>query len=185
MSRIGLMPITIPQGVTVEIKDGGRFNYKQIVVNGPKGTLSEDIRRGVTFNLEGDTLTVARDNESKENKSFHGLYRSLVANMVKGVTVGFSRELEIVGIGYRAEQQGNKVVFSLGLSHKITFEPPVGIAVIVEDQTKVKVEGINKQQVNEIAAKIRDFRSPEPYKGKGVRYAGENVRRKSTKAGAD
>lgn len=182
MSRIGKLSIQIPQGVTVEVKNGGKFAYKEISVTGPKGTLSEPIQRGVSVKVEGDQVIVERDSDSKQNRSYHGLYRSLINNMVVGVTEGFKRELEIVGIGYRAELSGNAVVFSLGYSHKITYNPPAGINVSVAEQTKVTVEGANKQLVGEVAAKIRQFRKPEPYKGKGVRYKGEVVRRKSAKS---
>ncbi len=182
MSRIGLKEIQIPQGVSVEIKDGGNFDYKQVVVTGPKGTLMESIRRGVDFEIADNVLKVKRESETKQNKSYHGLYRSLISNMITGVVNGFSKSLEIVGIGYRAEQQGNKTIFSLGLSHKVEIVPPEGIVIEVEDQTKVKISGIDKQKVGEIATKIRAFRSPEPYKGKGIRYAGEQVRRKSSKS---
>ncbi|GAB4285099.1 MAG: 50S ribosomal protein L6 [Candidatus Dojkabacteria bacterium] len=181
MSRIGLAPITIPENVKVEIVDGGDFNYKLIKVSGPNGELSESVRRGVKFNIDSQVLTVERENESKQNKSYHGLYRSLISNMIEGVTNGFSKSLEIVGIGYRAEQQGNKIIFSLGYSHKIEYEPPIGISIEIEDQTKIKVSGASKQKVGEVAAKIRSFRKPEPYKGKGIKYSDEQIRRKSAK----
>lgn len=182
MSRIGNAEIQIPEGITVEIKDGGRFFYKEITVIGPNGSLIESVRRGVTFDINDNIVTVKRDNESKQNKSYHGLYRALIANMIEGVTQGYSKELSIVGIGYRAELQGEKVVFSVGYSHKIEFVPPEGITVEVEDQTNVKVSGANKQLVGEVAAKIRGFNPPEPYKGKGIRYKDEQVRRKSAKS---
>lgn len=184
MSRIGVQPVTIPEGVTIEINDGGSFGYKEVVVKGPKGELSESVRTGISFELKDNELNLTRANDSKQLKSNHGLYRSLISNMVEGVTEGYSRNLEIVGIGYRAEMQGQSVVFSLGYSHKITFEPPEGITVTIEDQTKVKVEGASKQKVGEVAAKIRAFRKPEPYKGKGVRYSDEVVKRKSAKSAA-
>jgi large subunit ribosomal protein L6 len=182
VSRIGKKPITIPENVTIEIKDGGRFGYKQVDVKGPKGELSESFRRGVEFNLKDNELTLTKENELKQNRGYFGLYRTLVQNMVDGVVNGFSKELEIVGIGYRAEMQGNKLVMSLGYSHKINYEPPKDIIISVTDQTNVKVEGPNKQLVGEIAAKIRAFRKPEPYKGKGVRFKGERIKRKSTKS---
>jgi large subunit ribosomal protein L6 len=181
MSRIGQAEIKIPEGVTVEVRDGGRFNYKEVVVEGPKGTLAESIRRGVEVNVEKGIVTVKRMNNSKQSRAFHGLYRSLIANMVTGVVDGYSKELTIVGIGFRAESQGNKVVFSLGFSHKIEYEPPEGIVVEVNDQTNIVVKGISKQLVGEVAAKIRSFRKPEPYKGKGIRYKDEIVRRKAAK----
>ncbi len=182
MSRIGYKEITIPQGVTVEILDGGDFGYKEVVVTGPKGSLRQSIKHGVTLEIENGVLKLERKDESKQIKSYHGLYRSLINNMIEGVTKGYSRELEIVGIGYRAEQRGNEVVFSLGYSHQIHYVPPQGIVVSVSDQTNVKVEGFDKQLVGEVAAKIREFRKPEPYKGKGVRYKNEEVKRKSSKS---
>ncbi len=181
MSRIGTQPIQIPEGVTVNINDGGDFGYIDVEVTGPKGTLSESLRRGVTVEIKENEVVLTRANESKQIKSNHGLYRSLIQNMITGVTEGYSKELEIVGIGYRAEMQGSKVVFSLGYSHKIELEPPEGITVTVDEQTKVKVEGADKQKVGEIAAKIRAFRKPEPYKGKGIKYADEIIKRKSAK----
>ncbi len=184
MSRIGNSPITVPNEVTVEITSGGKFGHQNVSVTGPKGTLSTPLRHGVNVKHEGETITLERSNETKTNKSLHGLYRSLLNNMVEGVTKGYSRELEIIGIGYRAESQGNNTVFSLGYSHPIVYTAPEGINISVEEQTKVKVEGANKQLVGEVAAKIRAFRKPEPYKGKGVRYKNEQVRRKSAKAGA-
>lgn len=181
MSRIGKQPITIPEGVTVNVKDGGKFNYLEVEVTGPKGTLSESLRRGVTVEVKDGEVIVERKNESKQLKSNHGLYRSLIQNMVTGVTEGYSKELEIVGIGYRAELQGEKVVFSLGYSHKIELLPPEGIIISVDEQTKIKVEGASKQKVGEIASKIRSYRKPEPYKGKGVKYVDEVIKRKSAK----
>jgi large subunit ribosomal protein L6 len=182
VSRIGLKEIQIPQGVTVNVVDGGKYNYKEVQVTGLKGTLAESIRRGVTIKVEDNTVRLERESESKENKSFHGLYRSLINNMVEGVTNGYSKELEIVGIGYRAEAKGTNIIFSLGYSHKIELEPPVGILVTILEPTRVKVEGADKQLVGEIAAKIRAFKKPEPYKGKGVRYVNEKVKKKSAKS---
>lgn len=181
MSRIGNSPITIPEGVTVEIKKGGDFDHQEIIVTGPKGTLTESVRPEITVSVEDNNVVLTRINDEKQNKSYHGLYRSLINNMVEGVTEGYSKELEIVGIGYRAEEQGNNIVFSLGYSHKITLTPPEGVVVTITDQTQVKVEGIDKQKVGETAAKIRSFRKPEPYKGKGVKYADEVIKRKSAK----
>ena len=181
MSRIGNSQIIIPEGVTVTVNDGGNFHYKEVVVVGPKGELRESIRRGINVKIEDNIITVTRENEAKQTKSYHGLYRSLINNMVVGVTEGYSKELEIVGIGYRAEQQGNSIVFSLGYSHKITLTPPEGVVVTIDEQTKIKVEGANKQKVGETAAKIRSYRKPEPYKGKGVKYKEEVIKRKSAK----
>lgn len=182
MSRIGYSEIIIPNGVNVTLEDGGQFGYKSVKVSGPKGELFEDLRRGIIVNIEGSKITLDRENEAKQTKSYHGLYRSLINNMVEGVTNGFVTELEIIGIGYRAEMQGSKAVFSLGYSHKIELEPPENTIIEVEDQTKIKVSGINKHLVGQTAAKIRDMRPPEPYKGKGVRYKGEEVKRKSAKS---
>ena len=184
MSRIGKMPITIPQGVTVEINNGGNYGFKEVIVKGPKGELKESLKRGVDAKIEENTILVTRDSDSKQDRAFHGLFRTLINNMVDGVTKGYSKSLEIVGIGYRAEMQGANLILSVGYSHKINYEPPVGITITVQDQTNVTVNGANKQVVGEVASKIRGFRKPEPYKGKGVRYKGEVVRRKSTKAGA-
>jgi len=184
MSRIGKLPITIPAGVTVEIKDGGSYGHQLVTVTGPKGTLTESLRRGVTASMENGVMMVARDNDEKQNRSYHGLYRSLLNNLVTGVTTGFRKDLQIVGIGYRGEMQGEKAVFSLGYAHRIEYMPPAGITVKIENQTDVSIEGIDRQLVGEVAAKIRDFRKPEPYKGKGIRYKDEQVRRKSVKKGS-
>jgi large subunit ribosomal protein L6 len=182
MSRIGKKPIIIPSNVTVEITDGGRFGYKSVKVTGPKGSLEESFRQGITISLTDGILTLEKENESKSSRAYFGLYRTMIQNMVSGVTEGYVKELEIVGIGYRAEMQSVKLVMSLGYSHKINYEPPTGITITVADQVNVKVEGYNKQLVGEVAAKIRGFRMPEPYKGKGVRYKGEKIKRKSTKS---
>jgi len=181
MSRIGNAPITIPEGVEVIIQKGGDYNHQHVVATGPKGTLERSIRHGVNAVLADGVINFTRDNEQKQTKSYHGLYRSLVAGMVEGVSEGFKKELEIVGIGYRAESQGDKIIFSLGYSHKIELVPPEGVTITIDDQTRVSVEGIDKQLVGETAAKIRSFRKPEPYKGKGVRYKDEQIRRKSVK----
>lgn len=184
MSRIGKNPIEIPQGVTIQINQGGDFGHQVVVVNGPKGSMSQSVRHGVDVKMEEGKVIVSRQNEAKQNKAYHGLYRALINSMIQGVTVGFVKELAIEGIGYRAEQQGNSVVFSLGYSHKINYQPPAGVVVTALSQTEIKVEGIDKQLVGEVAAKIRSFREPEPYKGKGVRYKDEQVKRKSVKKGA-
>lgn len=182
MSRIGQKTIVIPSDVQVTVSEGGRFNYLQVFVKGPKGEMTESIRRGVKIEVLDGSVVVSRESESKQNKSYHGLYRSIISNMVEGVVSGFSKELEIVGIGYRAEQQGDKVIFSVGYSHKINYLPPEGITITITDQTKVKVEGYNKQKVGEVASKIRAFRKPEPYKGKGIRYLNEQIKKKSAKS---
>jgi large subunit ribosomal protein L6 len=180
VSRIGNLPIKIPENVEITVSNVSGKNV--VTVKGPKGELSTPVKRAINVKIEDGVLTVARINEAKQTKSYHGLYRSLINNMVEGVTNGYSKDLEIVGIGYRAEQQGDKIVFSVGLSHKITFQPPVGITIKAIDQTNVRVEGFDKQLVGEVASKIRGFRPPEPYKGKGIRYKGEMVRKKSAKS---
>ncbi len=182
MSRIGKKTIQIPEGVQIESKDGGKYGYKQIFVKGPKGELNESLKRGVDVVINGNELNVSREDDSKQNRAFHGLFRTLIQNMVTGVTEGYSKDLEIVGIGYRAEVQGTSLILSVGYSHKINYQAPTGIDIKVQDQTNIKISGSDKQLVGEVAAKIRAFRKPEPYKGKGVRYKGEKVRKKSTKS---
>lgn len=181
MSRIGKREIEIPQGVEVNVVTGGDFGYKTVNVKGPKGELKQSLQRGVDIKVEGSNVLVTRDSDSKQDRAFHGLYRTLVSNMVDGVVNGYKKELEIVGIGFRAEMQGTKLVLSIGYSHKINYEPPAGININVADQVNISVEGADKQLVGEVAAKIRAFRKPEPYKGKGIRYKGEKIRKKSTK----
>ncbi len=178
MSRIGRLPITVPSGVEVAI-DG-----QDVTVKGPKGTLSHRIAAPITI-ARGDDgqLTVARPDDERRNRSLHGLSRSLVANMVQGVTEGYSKQLEIVGVGYRVQPKGSDLEFALGFSHPVVVHAPDGISFAVESPTKFSVSGIDKQQVGEVAANIRKLRKPDPYKGKGVRYAGEVVRRKVGKAG--
>ncbi|MFA5577591.1 MAG: 50S ribosomal protein L6 [Tissierellaceae bacterium] len=178
MSRIGLKPITIPAGVEIKIND------KNLVeVKGPKGQLSEQINADMKITIENGELTVARPTENKRHRSLHGLSRSLIANMIIGVTEGYSKTLEIEGTGYRAAKQGNKLVLTLGYSHPLELEDPKGIEVEVPAANKIVVKGINKQLVGNYAANIRSYREPEPYKGKGVRYQGEVVRRKVGKTG--
>jgi large subunit ribosomal protein L6 len=178
MSRIGKAPITVPAGVDVTL-DG-----RTISVKGPKGTLQREIPGSITITIEGDTLVCERPNDENKTKAMHGLTRSLVNNMVIGVTDGFRKELEIVGVGYRAEAQGpNGLRLNLGFSHSVDVKAPEGIAFEVPQQTQVIVTGIDKEVVGQVAANIRSIRKPEPYKGKGVRYAGERVLRKAGKAG--
>ena len=177
MSRIGKAPITVPAGVDVNISG------RNISVKGPKGTLSRAIPGAITIEQDGETLTCARPNDENKNKALHGLTRSLVNNMVIGVTEGFSKELEIVGVGYRAEPQGSGLRLSLGFSHTVDVAAPEGITFEIDKQTNVKIIGIDKEVVGQVAANIRSIRKPEPYKGKGVRYAGERVQRKAGKAG--
>ena len=177
MSRIGKLPIPVPAGVEVKI-DG-----QNIEVKGPKGTLSHVVPAPITIVLEDNTITVTRPDDERNSRSLHGLTRTLIANNIQGVTEGFSKGLEIVGTGYRVTAKGADLEFALGYSHSITVQPPAGIAFVVEGNTKVTVTGIDKQAVGEVAANIRKLRKPEPYKGKGVRYAGEVVRRKAGKSG--
>jgi len=177
MSRIGKLPIPVPAGVEVKI-DG-----QNIDVKGPKGTLSHVVPAPITIVLEDNTITVTRPDDERLSRSLHGLTRTLIANNIHGVTEGFSKGLEIVGTGYRVTAMGADLEFALGYSHSITVHPPAGISFSVEGNTKVTVSGIDKQAVGEVAANIRKLRKPEPYKGKGVRYAGEVVRRKAGKSG--
>ena len=177
MSRIGKRPIPIPAKVSITI-DG-----QHVQVKGPKGELSRTLPTGVKVVQEGDTILVQRENESRLARERHGLCRTLVANMVEGVANGYQKRLEIQGIGYRAQVQGKNLNMSLGYSHPVVFEPPEGIEFAVENNTNVIVSGIDKELVGNMAARIRASRPPEPYKGKGVRYAGEYIRRKAGKAG--
>jgi len=177
MSRIGRAPIAIPENVTVTV-DGN-----VVLVKGPKGELTRTIHKDMIVEIEENTLNVKRPSENKAHKALHGLTRTLIANMVTGVTQGFSRTLEIHGVGYRAAKAGTKVALSLGLSHPLEVEPPTGITLDVPAPNRIIVSGINKEQVGAMAAKIRGYREPEPYKGKGIRYEGEVVRRKVGKAG--
>ncbi|MFM7326628.1 MAG: 50S ribosomal protein L6 [Nodosilinea sp.] len=177
MSRIGKRPIPVPAKVTVTI------NGQDVQVKGPKGELSRRLPTGVTVTQEGDTIVVQRRDESRLARERHGLCRTLVANMVEGVSNGYQKRLEIQGIGYRAQVQGRNLNMSLGYSHPVVFEPPTGIEFAVENNTNIIVSGIDKELVGNTAASIRASRPPEPYKGKGVRYAGEQVRRKVGKSG--
>lgn len=177
MSRIGKRPIPVPKNVTVTIAD------QHVAVKGPKGELSRTLPGEVEVVQDGETLLVNRRNESRVARQRHGLSRTLVANMVEGVSQGFQRRLEIQGVGYRAQVQGRNLVLSVGYSHPVQIEPPEGIQIAVENNTNVIVSGTNKEIVGNIAAQIRAVRPPEPYKGKGIRYAGEAVRRKAGKAG--
>ncbi len=178
MSRIGNAIITVPSGVEVKI------NGDTISVKGPKGELSGTFPSVITADLSDGQLKFTRPDDSRENRSLHGLTRALVNNMVVGVTDGFSKELEIQGVGYRADMKGKKLALALGFSHPVEIDVPEGLKVSVDGTTNVKIEGIDKQLVGQFAADIRSIRPPEPYKGKGIRYQGEHVRRKVGKAGA-
>jgi large subunit ribosomal protein L6 len=178
MSRIGKAPITVPTGVDVSIQ------ARTITVKGPNGTLARDIPGEIRVRQDGETLVVERPDDERESRSLHGLTRSLVNNMVVGVTAGYAKELEIVGVGYRAEAQGpQKLRLALGFSHPVLVDAPDGITFEVPAPTRVVVKGIDKEQVGQVAANIRSLRKPEPYKGKGIRYQGERIIRKAGKAG--
>jgi len=177
MSRIGRLPVTVPTGVDVTISG------RQVTVKGPKGQLSMELAEPIEIAQNDGVLTVTRPNDEGRVRALHGLSRTLVANMVTGVTEGYSKTLEIVGVGYRVHARGSGVEFSLGYSHPVPVTPPDGVTLRVETPTRLVVEGIDKQQVGEVAANIRKLRKPDPYKGKGVRYAGEQIRRKVGKAG--
>ena len=178
MSRIGKKPIDLPQGVEIKVDE-----KNLVTVKGPMGPLSQQISKEISVEVAEGVITISRPSDLKKHKSLHGLSRSLVANMVEGVTKGFEKKLEIVGVGYRANKQGNQVVLSLGYSHPIELVEPQGITLDVPSQTEIIVKGIDKQLVGNYAAKIRAYRKPEPYKGTGVRYAGEIIRRKEGKTG--
>ncbi len=175
MSRIGRNPIPVPKGVTVTI------NETQISVKGKLGELHQAIPDGISVAKEGDTLYVRRRDDSQSQRALHGLSRALIANMVKGVNEGYTKDLEIVGVGYRAEQRGKSLILAMGFSHRIAFIPPDGITIKVNNPNTLSVSGIDKQLIGEVAAKIRAVRPPEPYKGKGIKYVGEVVRRKAGK----
>lgn len=178
MSRIGQSPIPVLEGVTVEIK-------KNLVkVKGPKGELDQKVDPSITVKMGDGAVVLSRPTDNRQHRALHGLFRSLIANMVTGVTEGFSKRLQIVGVGYRAEMKGNSVVFQLGYSHPIVLTPPDGIEIKIDSPTDLTVSGVSKELVGLIAAKIRSFRPPEPYKGKGIRYWDERVRRKAGKSAA-
>jgi large subunit ribosomal protein L6 len=177
MSRIGRLPIEIPSGVDVTV-DG-----RDVTVKGPKGTLGLTIAQPITVAIEDGRVLVARPDDERESRSLHGLTRTLIANNIIGVTQGYTKGLEVVGTGYRVQARGANIEFALGFSHPVIVEPPAGITFTVEGNNRLTVSGIDKQAVGETAANIRKIRKPEPYKGKGVRYAGEHVRRKAGKSG--
>ncbi len=177
MSRIGKLPVTIPAGVTIK-QDGQTFTVK-----GPKGELTRTFASGITIAIDGQVATVTRASDEPTHKSLHGLSRTLLANMVQGVTQGYSKTLEISGVGYKAEPKPYGLLMSLGYSHTIEVKAPAGISLKAPQPTQVVVEGADKEKVGQVAAEIRSLRKPEPYKGKGVKYAGETIRRKAGKAG--
>ncbi|AQS57978.1 50S ribosomal protein L6 [Desulforamulus ferrireducens] len=177
MSRIGKKPIPVPQGVDIQIEGN------LVRVKGPKGQLEREFHRDMVIKLEEGNLVVNRPSDAKNHRSLHGLTRTLLSNMVEGVTKGFQRNLELVGVGYRAAKQGNKLVLTVGYSHPVEFEPPAGIEIEVPAPTKITLKGADKQAVGQLAANIRAVREPEPYKGKGIKYEGEVIRRKAGKAG--
>jgi large subunit ribosomal protein L6 len=177
MSRIGRLPIPVPNGVEISVEGSA------VTVKGPKGTLSHNVVEPITVSQEDGSLLVQRPNDERDSRALHGLTRTLVANMVTGVTAGYSKTLEIVGVGYRVQARGSDLEFALGFSHPVPVKAPDGIRFEVQTPTRFVVHGIDKQQVGEVAAKIRKLRKPDPYKGKGVRYQGEVVRRKVGKSG--
>ena len=178
MSRIGRMPIAVPAGVTVDIAENNK-----VTVKGPKGTLERVLPAEMEIKLEGDTVTVSRPNDLKKMKSLHGLTRTLINNMVIGVTEGYEKRLEVNGVGYRAQKSGKVLNLSLGYSHPVDMTDPEGIEVVVEGQNLIIVKGIDKEKVGQYAAEIRSKREPEPYKGKGIKYVDETIRRKVGKTG--
>ena len=177
MSRIGKMPVTVPSGVDVSLDD------LTVVVKGPKGRLEQRVLPIIEVTIDGGAVVVARKSDDKPGRSAHGLTRTLIANMIDGVTKGFRKSLELQGVGYRVNKAGSDLNFLLGYSHPVTYAAPAGIAFTVEGTNKIHVEGIDKQRVGQVAAEIRNLRPPEPYKGKGIRYEGETVRKKLGKAG--
>ncbi len=177
MSRIGKMPVSVPSGVEVSVSG------QHVSVKGPKGTLQREFHEKVSVTMEDGQAVVARVDETREARALHGLSRALLANMVTGVSDGFRRELEIIGVGYRAALKGSDLEMQLGFSHSVPFPAPAGITFEVPELTKIVISGIDKEQVGQVAANIRKIRPPEPYKGKGIRYSGEQVRRKAGKAG--
>ncbi|HTO06459.1 MAG TPA: 50S ribosomal protein L6 [Myxococcota bacterium] len=177
MSRIGKQPVAIAKGVEVQVANG------RVRVKGPKGQLEEAVAPHTKVEVAGAEVRVARDSDEKRAKAMHGLMRALIANMVTGVTTGFSKSLDVIGVGYRAEVQGKKLTLTIGYSHPVVVEVPQGLEVVAESQTRLVIKGANKQQVGQFAAEVREVRMPEPYKGKGIRYVDEVVRRKVGKTG--
>lgn len=178
MSRVGRLPIALPAGVTVTV-DANNF----VTVKGPKGTLTKEMSKAMDIKVEDNTVVVSRPNDEKENRALHGLTRALLNNMVTGVTTGFQRNLDLVGVGYRASKQGKKLVLNVGYSHPVEIEPTEGVEFDVPAATQIIVKGMDKEAVGHIAAVVRDVRRPEPYKGKGIKYSDEVIRRKEGKTG--
>jgi len=178
MSRIGKLPVSLPQGVTLTV------GKREIQVKGPKGTLTTPVPAGITCKVEGDTAVCSRRNDERQQRALHGLTRALLANAVKGVSTGWTRKLEIQGIGYRAAVQGKNVELALGYSHPVVYAIPEGISVAVEKQTQISISGVDRQKVGQVASEIRALRPPEPYKGKGIRYVDEVIKKKVGKTGA-
>ena len=178
MSRIGRLPVAIPAGVTVEVAENNK-----VTVKGPKGTRERELPTEMTIKVEGEEVVVTRPNDLKKMKSLHGLTRTLINNMVVGVTEGYQKVLEVNGVGYKAAKSGSKLTLSLGYSHPVEMEDPEGVETVLEGQNKIIVKGIDKEKVGQFAAEIRDKRRPEPYKGKGIKYADEVIRRKVGKTG--
>ena len=179
MSRIGRNPITVPAGVEVQIADGN-----VVTVKGPKGTLTQNLAPAMTIAQEGNVITVSRPNDEKQNRALHGLTRTLINNMIVGVTEGFKKELDVNGVGYRVAVEGGKLVMNIGFSHQVIMEAPAGVTVETPNPNKIIVSGANKQVVGQFAAEVREKRPPEPYKGKGIKYTDEVIRRKEGKTGA-
>jgi large subunit ribosomal protein L6 len=177
MSRVGKKPIEIPAGVTVTV------NNNSVIVRGPKGELTRSFSPDITINVEENVVTITRPSDAKEHRALHGTTRAVIANMVEGVSTGFTRNLELIGVGYRASKQGNKLVLNVGYSHPVEIEPETGLEIEVPANTKIVIKGTDKERVGALAANIRGVRPPEPYKGKGIRYEGEFVRRKEGKTG--
>jgi len=178
MSRVGRKAIAVPAGVKVSVSEAS------LEVQGPKGKLTTPVPPGIKFALQGQELSCQRANDERQLRAFHGMARALAQNAIKGVTEGFSKDLDIVGVGYRAQVEGRKVVFALGFSHPVEYEVPEGIKIAVEKQTRVTISGIDRQKVGQVAAEIRQLRRPDPYKQKGIRYVGEILKKKAGKAGA-
>ena len=179
MSRIGRLPVAIPAGVTVEVAENNK-----VTVKGPKGTLERELPTEMSIKVEGEEVVVTRPNDLKKMKSLHGLTRSLIANMITGVSEGYEKKLEINGVGYRAQKKGKEITFNLGFSHPVVMTDPEGIETEMDGQNIIIVKGIDKEKVGQYAAEIRELRKPEPYKGKGIKYADEVIRRKVGKTGA-